>query len=80
MSEDRRRKNINWLIGDGVNKTVGISDASLAVLMDIRDELQRLNTLLHCTNFLGMPATLRNIAMYTKRIPPRKRRYVRRAP
>lgn len=35
--------------------------AQLTVLMDIRDELQRLNELLHCHNFTGLPAVLRRI-------------------
>jgi hypothetical protein len=32
-----------------------------AVLMDIRDELKRLNDLLHCVNFTQIPATLRGL-------------------
>lgn len=30
----------------------------VAVLMDIRDELKRLNALLHCHRFVGIPKTL----------------------
>lgn len=43
--------------------------AQLAVLMDIRDELKKLNKLLYCSNFTGIPTTLRSIrrAMPTKR-------------
>jgi hypothetical protein len=71
---DTRRKNANWVIGDGKSRTVSSEDAALSVLMDVRDELQTLNRLLHCPNFLGVPAVLRNVAMNTKRIPPRKRK------
>ena len=39
--------------------------AHLAVLMDIRDELKRLNGLLHCANFVGIPTDLRRIARNT---------------
>lgn len=44
-----------------------------ALLMDIRDELQKLNSLLHCSNFTGIPTTLRSIrrAMPVRR--PRKK-------
>lgn len=33
----------------------------LAVLMDIREELQRLNLLLHCQNFRDIPHILRSL-------------------
>lgn len=50
------------------------SDAQVlhALLMDIRDELERLNALLHCGNFTSIPATLREIRVNTmkrKRTP-----------
>jgi hypothetical protein len=45
----------------------------IAVLMDIRDDLKKLNALLHCHNFVGIPQTLRTIAKQTK-----KRKYVRK--
>jgi hypothetical protein len=32
-----------------------------AILMDIRDELQSLNRLLHCQNFIGLPHDLRQL-------------------
>jgi hypothetical protein len=37
----------------------------IALLMDIRDELQTLNQLLNCQNFLDMPGQLRKIAANT---------------
>lgn len=68
---DTRRKNVAWPVprNDG---TVGTDDMSLAVLMDIRDELQTLNRLLACPNFVGIPATLRRIDRNTAK--PRKKR------
>jgi hypothetical protein len=48
--------------------------AQLAVLMDLRDELKRLNGLLHCSNFLAIPARLEAI-----RINTRKKRRVKGA-
>jgi hypothetical protein len=33
--------------------------------MDIRDELQKLNALLHCSNFRNIPAKLERIARNT---------------
>jgi len=56
--DDTRKKNFNWGIktnGDGSTPT---QDAHLATLMDIRDELQRLNSLLHCSNFVAIPRKL----------------------
>lgn len=47
-------------------------DAMMVVLlMDVRDELQRLNGLLHCSNFTGIPGTLRTIS---RKMPARRKR------
>lgn len=43
-----------------------------ALLMDIRDELKRLNGLLHCSNFTGIPHTLLRISRNTAK--PRKKK------
>jgi len=40
-------------------------EASLAVLMDIRDELKSLNRLLQCPNFSMIPKILRGIRQNT---------------
>jgi len=66
---DTRRRNLNWRIGEG---TVTGDQARLAVLMDIRDELQKLNRLLSCSNFTGIPDSLRAIRKNTNK--PRKPR------
>jgi hypothetical protein len=44
----------------------------LAVLMDIRDELKRINNVLNCSNCLAIPRKLDRIAANTAM--PRKRK------
>ena len=55
---DTRKKNTNWGIKTNDDGTTPTPDAHLATLMDIRDELQRLNSLLHCSNFVEIPRKL----------------------
>ena len=43
------------------------------LLQEVRDELKRLNALLHCQNFQGIPRTLTDLAA-----PVRRREKVRR--
>jgi hypothetical protein len=53
-------------------KHYSMEAATLTVLLDLRDELKRLNTLLHCSNFVAMPAILRRISRNTaKKRKPR---------
>lgn len=52
--------------------------AQLGMLMDICDELKKLNTLLHCSNFTAIPGKLDRIRIATARIPA-KRKAARRA-
>ena len=54
---DTRHKNANW----NLNEKPDWHGVTVAVLMDIRDELQRLNHLLHCQNFQGFPHAIRRI-------------------
>lgn len=60
---DTRHKDTRWVIKDNY----GYPGAQLAVLMDIRDELQTLNALLRCDNFIRIPLTLRQIRDEIKR-------------
>jgi hypothetical protein len=63
MASERRYENRNWTVADvngNLYETVK-GGAYLATLMDIRRELQTLNALLGCTNFTGIPATLRGL-------------------
>jgi hypothetical protein len=41
--------------------------AHMAVLMDIRDELENLNRLFRCQNFLGIPASLQRLELNTRK-------------
>lgn len=66
---DTRRKNINWTLSDG---SISYDGAQLAVLMDIRDELQAIRARLDCYETREIPRTLRRIAANTAR--PRKKR------
>ncbi len=47
-------------------------DIQCALLMDLRDELKRLNALLHCPNFTGIPQTLHKIERNTRKKPRKK--------
>lgn len=64
-----RRKDVDWNLPEG--SEFYWSHVQIAVLMDIRDELKRLNSLLHCHNFTGIPHVLRGIRA---KLPTRKRR------
>ena len=70
---DTRKRNLQWRVCSKDDITVSYDGAQLAVLMDIRDELQKLNGLLHCSNFRGIPASLMAIRKNTNK-PPRKPR------
>jgi hypothetical protein len=74
---DRRHKDQEWSLPEGKPNASGGTTHSLesihaALLMDIRDELKRLNALLHCSNFQDIPARLSAIRRNTAK--PRKRR------
>jgi len=70
--KDMRHRNANWAITLHSNgQTVSFEGAQLAVLMDIRDELQALNRLLNCHNALDIPRILRQIRANTSK-PKRK--------
>jgi hypothetical protein len=71
MSTDTRHKNSNWRC-NSPGEAPSFNGAQLAVLMDIRDEIQRLNSLLHCNNFTQIPHILRSIRRNTAK--PRKKR------
>lgn len=60
---DKRHKNADWQLPTDDNGSIGTWQAvSIAVLMDIRDELQKLNALLHCQNMRNIPRKLDRIA------------------
>ena len=69
---EKRFKNVNWSFTTASNGDIQTwEQVHAAVLMDIRDELQRLNTLLHCQNFQRIPAKLDSIRTATNRIDKR---------
>jgi len=69
MAVDKRHKNGNWQLP--TNAQTGRIDSwdsvKIAILMDIRDELQSLNSLFRCPNFVGFPRLLRDIRRNTTR-------------
>jgi len=66
VTTNTRLKNHVWIIHPGSDGVYTFGGAQLAVLMDIRDELQRLNELLHCPNFVGIPLRLDKIVTNTR--------------
>ncbi len=62
-------ENSNWEIKKGamLNSAANVHEASLAVLMDIRRELQRLNVVFSCTNFIQIPSVLKDIRKNTNK-------------
>ena len=81
MATEIRYKNVAWIIHPGPDRVHSFGGAQLAVLMDIRDELQRLNELLHSPNFVGIPPMLDEIVINTRpkrRTTATKRRKVKK--
>ena len=81
MTTDIRYKNIAWIIHPGPDGVHSFGGAQLAVLMDIRDELQQLNRLLQCSNFIDIPPMLDEIVINTRpkrRTAAAKRRKVKK--
>lgn len=67
-----RFKNIEWDLPQNQTGQIATWDAvRVAVLMDIRNELQTLNRLLGCYNFIRIPTVLDNINANTRK-PKRK--------
>lgn len=62
---------MEWSVADENGMVPSWERVAIAVLMDIRDELKRLNGLLHCRNFLAIPHKLDAIR---RQLPKRRRR------
>lgn len=75
MAVDRRKKNLVWNVADdsGVTYTEMRDGVTVALLMDVRDELKQLNSLLGCSNFVSLPFVLRQVRDNTKPRPPHRR-------
>lgn len=72
-----RHSDVQWNLPEGERKPNGSTSHSWesihsALLMDIRDELKRLNGLLHCANFVDIPRRLERIARNTTKPKRRK--------
>ena len=67
-----RLKNADWLPGDANSQALTWERVNTAILLDIRDELQELNKLLRCPNFLAIPRELGQIRRNTTK--PKKRK------
>lgn len=70
----RKEKDWDWTLGtpSGARGLYSFDQAQLSVLLDIRDELKRLNAVLHCPNFLNIPLKLDRIGRNTaKRRKPK---------
>jgi hypothetical protein len=71
-----RHANKQWNLREiSSGNTLPPAEIELALLMDIRDELQKLNALLHCGNFLSIPHKLERIARNTAK--PRTKKVAR---
>jgi hypothetical protein len=64
----RKHRNANWTVYRELGGRVSHDDAELCVLLDIREELKRLNTLLHCENFMSLPDVMRGVRANTTTI------------
>jgi hypothetical protein len=60
-----RHKDTIWNLPEGGPDGHQWNSIHSALLMDIRDELKQLNTLLHCENFISIPRILRSIRRNT---------------
>ena len=71
---DRRQKDAEWLPAEPDGTVPTWERASIAVLMDIRDELKRLNAAIYCPKFLAIPRVLRRISANTTKPRHKKRK------
>ena len=58
-----RYKDIEWELPD----TPSWESTKTALLMDIRDELKRLNRRINCEDFIAIPRTLQKIQLNTQK-------------
>lgn len=78
MSDDNayathEKANTDWKVTNDTGKVPTWDRVGVAVLMDIRAELQKLNAVFACQNFLDVPQLLRDIKKNTQK-PRRKRK------
>lgn len=85
---DKRKKNVSWRVANDRGETRSWEAAQVAVLMDIRDELQEIKRVLsssntsllslRCVNFRNIPRKLDRIVRNTapKKAPPKRRKFL----
>lgn len=72
-----RFKDSNWsLPQDREGNALDWKSVEIAILMDIRDELKRLNGVLHCPNFLAIPQKLDTIEKNVRKPKKRRKKFV----
>jgi len=60
-------RNVAWNVWQEADGKYTAESVERAILLDIREELRQLNRLLHCSNFIQIPRTLRAIERNTKK-------------
>lgn len=71
---DKTAPDVEWEVLDADGKIWTWARVSVAVLMDIRRELKRLNAAIYCPNFQEIPYRLRKIEGNTRRKKKRAKR------
>ena len=66
-------RNVDWALNQTLDGKFEEGQAKLGVLMDIRDELRKVNQLLSCRNFMNIPYKLDRISANTHRVKRKKR-------
>lgn len=65
---------VTWRVWQNEGGGYSYDALHLVLLMDIREELKRLNSLLSCHRFVGIPTTLNKIAKNTTKKKPAARK------
>lgn len=68
---DKRHKDAQWHVADDAGRVTQWDQVQVAILMDLRDELKKLNAVFSCHNFLEVPQILREIRRNTRK--PKKK-------
>lgn len=58
-------RDLDWNIHVNSDGTWNDSKVQIALLHDIREELKRMNSILHCPNFIEIPSILRAVKRNT---------------
>lgn len=80
MAVDTRKRNVQWAVANEYTGQLHSSicdGVMLAVLMDIRDELQRINSTLQCSGFQAIPRRLLDIRDDTRQLNKRVKKRIK---